>query len=454
MKLIHILTLAGGVFCLSLQSCDYTDLSPETFVGEKEAFRDVESVGKVVTGTFGLVSLRTSMGISEYIADDVVQGGDAGGAGTNLYAWTYADDGESSAIWGGQYSIINNANRIIHKGGKVSVSGDAEQKKLNNHLGQAYFLRAYAHFELLRFFSDFQDQDALGIPYVTYPHVLGLPPRDKVSDCYDYLMDDLETAYELINNESNKAYATLAAVQALRARISLYRQDYARATAYASEALRIVPMESVEKFADIWSDKTRDGVIFVLPRFKGNSEIGGLFVGSDNSNVFGPSEAYMANYSNEDTRKNVYFGTGPDRGGSIVDRVHKYIGSPSNIGLNDEKVLRSAEMKLIIIESYARRNYLAEANRDLNDFRRLRIKNWTNQSYDSATLLEEILKERRRELAYENHRLFDLRRYKKSIKRDSGQELSADHYRMIMPIPKSEIQANENLKGQQNEGYY
>lgn len=454
MKLINILTFAGVLSAAALQSCNYTDLQPETFVGEEVAFKNVESVGKVVTGAYGTMSLRSSMAISEYIADDVVQGSDAGGTGTNLYAWTYADDGESANIWSQQYSIINNANRIIHYGAEVTPQNEAEVKQLDNYIGQAYFLRAFAHFELLRFFSYFQNEDELGIPYVSYPHVLGLPARDLVEDCYDNILNDLATADEMITNTTDKAYATPAAIQALMARVSLYRKDYSRALICANEALKLVPMETAANFEAIWTDKSRDGVIFVLPRFKGNTPIGGLFIGSDNSSVFRPSTKYMNSYLNKDVRKSIYFGKGPDRSGETVDRVHKYSGTSATVGLNDEKVLRSAEMKIIVAEAYAHLNEIEKANKTLNEIRALRIEGWTDLYYPyKEMLLDEILKERRWELAFENHRFFDLRRYNKDIVRDNGKTLKADHFRMVMPIPRAELQANENIKDQQNIGY-
>lgn len=454
MKLKYILILVIGFTLPTLQSCNYTDLSPETFVDESVAFKDVNAVGKVVTGTYGLLSLRSSMGISEYIADDLVQGSDAGGAGTSLFSWTYADDGESSSVWYKQYSIINNANRIIIKGGELVPTTKTDEGLLESYLGQAYFLRAYAHFELLRFFAYFDEEDELGIPYVTYPHVLGQPGRDIVEDCYDYIVNDLMLADEMIDNSSDKTYATQAAVKALLARVSLYRKDYSRAIICAKEVLNVVPMETASEYESIWTDKSRSGVIMVLPRHKGDAPIGSLFIGSDNSSIFKPSQSAMNAFPQDDVRKKIFISKGPDRGGAIVDRVSKYLGTSATVGLNDEKIFRSAEMKLIIAEAYANQGKLNEANQELNELRQLRIKNWSNINYNNQDmLLEEILKERRRELIYENHRFFDLRRYKKPIKRDDGKTLAADHFRMVMPIPKSELQANDKIKDQQNIGY-
>ena len=71
-------------------------------------------------------------------------------------------------------------------------------------------------------------------------------------------------------------------------------------------------------------------------------------------------------------------------------------------------------------------------------------------------ILEEIFLERRRELAFEGHLLFDIMRNKKNIIRDKGCigntcDLSYPSDFMILPIPFSSTGLNENME--QNDGY-
>lgn len=450
-KILFIFLLTTFAF----YSCDYTDIDPSDF--NSDPFRDLQGVEGTVNGAYSLMDLRITLSLAEYIADDVKQGGQAGGAGTDSYAWSYsAGTGDHNGFWTKQYQIINLANRIIAYGKDTPVGNEAEQKQLNDYLGSAYFIRAYAHFDLLRFFSNFKNEDVLGIPYVSNPHVLGQPARDKVGDCYDYVMKDLDRAFNLLENVTpkNTAYASKAAVNALRARVSLYRGKYLHAYVYSTDAQRGIAQASAEDYPLVWADKSNAGIILKLPRSAGQSRIGGLFIGQDNSHVFGPSNSYIGIYDNNDIRKNVFFGKGPDREGDEVNIIKKYIGTPDNIGLNHEKLLRVEEMKLIEIESLIFQDRLSDANDQLNKFRASRIKNWGNKSYDKAALIEEILLERRRELAFEGHRFFDLRRHAKNIVRDNGSTLAADDYRQLMPIPQAEMEANSNIpKSDQNPGY-
>ena len=56
-------------------------------------------------------------------------------------------------------------------------------------------------------------------------------------------------------------------------------------------------------------------------------------------------------------------------------------------------------------------NDVSAALQLLNDFRRTRIQNYTDEVYGQQELVQEIRDERRKELCFEGHRWFDLRRY-------------------------------------------
>lgn len=442
---------------LGFQSCNFNDVSPSDSVANP--FQDLYGVEQTVKGAYTLVRLRPIVRLADYIADDLVQGGQAGGAGTDSYAWSYsAGTGDHNGVWEHQYKIINQANRIIKYAPELKVESDAQQQKLDDLIGQAYFLRAYAHFDLLRFFSDFKNENALGIPYMLEPTIFGQPGRDKVSICYDRAISDLTTAKAMLSNNTAKdnAYTSKVAADALLARIYLYRGKYAEALPLAQSVLTTVPMATTAEYAKVWTDESQSGVIWKRKCFVSEDRFGGIFVGQDHSSVFAPSKKYMAAYDvDNDIRASIFFGQGPDRLGNTVDVVKKYYGSETTIGVVDEKMLRSEEMKLIEIECLARLDKLSESNAELNAFRLSKINTWVDKDYAKAELLDEILLERRRELALEAHRLFDLRRFAKDIVRDNNTTiLKAGDYRFIMPIPLAELEANGGItKADQNPGY-
>ena len=58
-----------------------------------------------------------------------------------------------------------------------------------------------------------------------------------------------------------------------------------------------------------------------------------------------------------------------------------------------------------------------------------------------------------RDRVWEGHRLFDARRLKVTMTRE-GKTISADDYRLTLPIPQAEIDANSGIsESDQNYGY-
>ena len=82
----------------------------------------------------------------------------------------------------------------------------------------------------------------------------------------------------------------------------------------------------------------------------------------------------------------------------------------------------------------------------LNDINLLRGR--ANAPALTAVTLDEVLFERRLELAFEGHRLHDIRRTQGTIG-----SMAYDAPELVFPIPQREIDANPVLATQQNPGY-
>jgi len=219
--------------------------------------------------------------------------------------------------------------------------------------------------------------------------------------------------------------------------------------------LKEKPLAGRDNYAAIWSDESNDDIIFKLKKASGEEFIGTMFFSADNSSAFEPSTELIQSYDNADIRLTTFIGDGVDREGVKVKRVNKYKGTPENVGLADQKLLRSSEMILIMAEAKMQTNDLDAANNLLNQLRAARIEGWDMQKYASKDkFVEELLLERRRELCYEGHRFFDMRRYNIPIyKPVIKKTLEVDNYRRIMPIPLAEMQGNPVIAQQQNPGY-
>lgn len=443
---------------LLVSACSYTDLEPTDKVGDKEIFSSTAALEQTVTGVYSKMSLRRIIQMSSVLSDDVYKGGQNGGAGDDTYQWTYtASTGDHNDLWAKQYEVINMVNRILkHADGVPAVSEDEKASK-NNSIGTALFIRAYVYMDLLRFFADPDAGDAYGIPYTLTPVILETPGRNTVNECFSLMQKDLEEALPLITQvrPDDPAYVSRTAVNALLARISLYKRDYAKAYAYAAAALAEKPLAGLEEYGAIWSDESNADVIFELKKLSGEEAIGTIYFSADNSSAFEPSSELIDCYPEGDVRLPIFIGDGVDREGVAVKRVNKYKGTPENVGLADQKLLRSSEMLLIMAEAKAESNDRVEANRLLNQLRAARIRGWQPKEYGSKEeLIREILLERRRELCYEGHRFFDLRRHGLPIVKPMiNKTLEVGNYRWIQPIPLGEMQGNPVIAGQQNPGY-
>lgn len=456
MKTLYRALCIGGM-ALMTASCNYTDLQPTDQIGDDMIFSSVAALEQTVTGAYAQMSAKQIIRVTAVLSDDVIKGGQNGGAGDDTYQWTYtASTGEHTDIWSKEYNVINQVNRILKGAESVEPITDEEIARKNNSIATAKFLRAYNSLELLLFFSDIENEDSYGIPYVTEPVVLETPGRNTVKECFDFMIQDLTEARPLLSQVTpdNPAYVSQTAVDALLARIYLYKKDYGKAYQYADAALQQKPFATMNEYADIWSDVSDADIIWKLKRLVGEETIGTIFWSADNSSSFEAAPELINAFPAGDIRLNLFVGDGVDRDGVAVKRVNKYKGTEANVGLADGKMLRASEMQLIKAEAIAYTD-LDKANDLLNELRRERIQGWVNQNYATFDeFIEELLLERRRELCYEGHRFFDMRRFGKSLyKPVIKKTLEAGNFRWLMPIPLSELQGNSVIAEQQNPGY-
>jgi hypothetical protein len=157
-------------------------------------------------------------------------------------------------------------------------------------------------------------------------------------------------------------------------------------------------------------------------------------------------------FGTTDVRKSLY-PTGNRPAGVPAVFINKYTGLSGD--RSDTKVLRMSEMYLIAAEASVA-TYETDARFYVNEITRLRFANTIVST--GATLYEYILNEGRKELAFEGDRYLDLQRLKRDVVRSTNYPAAArniayTNYRMILPIPKSEVDANPNIKPQQNDGY-
>jgi hypothetical protein len=476
MKLKKILIIAAmGV---TISSCKKLLTIPDTdLLAGDVALSTVSYTEQAVIGIYAAMNAEMSILLNAVFADEVAKSEFYNAVTTHEWQYGPADVGlrDSYTAIGHTYNVVNRANIVLAAlpGADSTKAGD--EVKRARLKGEALFLRAWAHFEAFRYYCGNYDPDGLGMPYMETSDIKS-HPRIKMGPYFDKLRADLAAAKLLVpNNLTDISRVTAAAVSGLQARVALYMRDWANAEIYATEYITAVPLATRANFPGIWTDANTNEQAFRLVRNTSN-RIGSLFRGtSSNATSSGiglvtwkPSEKLWSSYDQvNDIRFASYLKDEPllAAGGRPSRIIQKYAGTgyaTPNENVNNNKMFRTGEMYLIRAEARAELGRFSGANgadADVNTLRAARINGYVNVTFTSKQeAIDAILLERFKELPFEGHRFFDLRRKGLPVTRiaadapsSAGTTLPAGNFRFVLPIPLPEITANPDM--QQNPGY-
>lgn len=247
--------ILGLTFTVS--SCKkFTDLVPNNSFAEEEAFTTTDRVAQAVNGVYsaaqaGAYTDGTNRGYPFGAANTEQQ--DARGediiAVPSFYLITYettnaTNSPNGTAMWETLYALINRANVVI-EGVQSAVSKNVITADLGKQYeGEARFLRALAHHELLIHFARPYGHSAgashAGVPYRTVP--VNTPERvaqnnnqsrNTVKECYDKIIEDLNFAESNLpptysTSNLKITHATKGAAIAEKTRIYLHMNNWAK----------------------------------------------------------------------------------------------------------------------------------------------------------------------------------------------------------------------------------
>lgn len=430
------------------------DVKPTEIIDRTLAFQSIDDVNAGVLGVYAGLSTHT-ISTNTLIADEAMWPAENNtGRGTLMYSWRQDPvNPEAIAPWQSFYQVLDRANRILDVIDGVYATPQEETLR-NQYKGELLALRAYCHFELLRLYAVDYEPASPGVP-IMKTSVIGKPARETVGKVFEQINADLLLAKSLIPATFvNRSRITKQAVSAIQARAALWQKDWDAAITYTSEVINAMPLATIAQFPDIWLDKSNVEVIWELKREAQDAKFGDFYRDGSDKILFAPS-AELRNTMNAptDVRFNTYMRELSPARWAVV----KYVGGQSALAnLVDIKLFRVAEMYLVRAEAYAAKGVpgLTDGTADLNALRTQRINGYTPQIFaDPASLMDAILLERFKELAFEGHRYLDLRRKNMDITRlpeDAIQaptaiRLTAADKAYYLPIPLREIQANENV---------
>lgn len=456
---IVFLTLAAAI---SFASCkkEFLELNPPTSVVTNQALGTEADLQIALRGSYaGLRSTnlygRTIPMINDIMADNAYQHATNGNRYTlyNNYSFNVTD-GDAGGIWASGYNVILRVNNIINA--PLASSENVDQYK-----GEAYAIRALAYFTLVREFARpyTDDPNGLGVPIVTVYDPFLKPARSSVSDVYTLILDDLNKAFTLMTKFTNSSQFSKYAAKALEAKVLLHMDRKAEAKTAALDVINNGPFTPIDaaSYVGYWENPAIrtdhvETIFEVSSDAVGNNAfdaISYLYSQGGNYGDYVMPQDFYDLFEATDVRKGLYPITPrPKPSGDPVIAIEKY--PAINGDRSDTKVLRLSEMYLIAAEGSTDE---AEARTYLNFITSRRGASEITST--GAQLFEDIITERRKELAYEGDRYQDMQRLKRTIERPeeypSGvRSVEYSNYRRILPIPQVEVDANPNIRPQQN----
>ena len=346
------------------------------------------------------------------------------------------DNGFVSGAWLAGYKAINDANNVL---ANLTV---LTAKDLNRVQGEAEFIRAASYFELVKMFAkDWSDGDPNtnpGVPLVLTPTESitdgSKVKRNTVAEVYAQVIKDLKDAEAKLPT-SNGVFATKAAAEAILARVYLQQADYANAAQAANNAINNSGATLMPSYADAFGpSNTKEDIFDIQVTSSSGVNDFNTYYSSSQRGDIQINDAHFLLYNPNDDRLNLFYN---DNGSIYTGKFEELYGNVHTI--------RVAEMYLIRAESNFRMG-TAVGDAPANDINRIRARVNLAPIPAGSLTLDQILLERKLELAFEGFSLDDVKRLHLSVG-----TLPWNSPKLIFPIPKREIIVNSNLT--QNQGY-
>ncbi len=441
--------------------------------------------------------LRQYYQLSDFASNDIVCGYKTEDDLINSFRYNdrASEKSNINSFWEVSYKIIYGSNVAIQM---------ADQKgsdPVTNYLkGECYFLRAFATHSLVRLFARPYSTANSSMPGVILRESSadGAPKaRATLAETYDYIISSLKTAAFLMTEQppdarNSKGFASKYSAWALLSRVYLYMGDFQNSIAYADSVMNseAYSLETAETYPAYFANAQNSSeTIWCIPFLaiddKKEAAVASMIYNGANCwgeegaspsllNVMGFGTSMM----DIDVRWKYIETSNPGlKNGVNIYYISKFSGQDGSPTLSSPVMLRLAEVYLNRAEAYAKTGNVSGALDDLNEIRTNRmvvpeggslddyLYNAERDGITSANILDAVLKERRIELAFEGHGIFDILRNGQDLVRNywgyhldnyngiptssepgmdvSGVVIHASDPSTVYPIPSSEISTNK-----------
>ncbi|NII81147.1 MULTISPECIES: RagB/SusD family nutrient uptake outer membrane protein [unclassified Pedobacter] len=469
---------------LGLSGCKKTlETSPKDSIASSQALTNITGVSSLLNTVYSNLRGTGYYGQSFKINPDIMADNIYPIPGLNsnrLITNSINAPGAHMSLWGLYTSGINQANLVIQAVGNVAGS----QADKNKILGQAYGLRALFYWDLVKLYG-YNPQFIVngfnqGVPLVLKPTAtladVVFPARNTVEEVYKQVETDLLAAESLLDNSAGNRYVTKTVAQAILSKVYLYWGKYTESATYADKAIATAGSTFVTGPAytsSFYADNNPEAIFNIVitsEQSNGNESLQSYYAqfpadygkrqdqtAFDNNSEpkvgygdFTPTPELLALYETNDVRRGTI--TTGKKSNVTVNYVRKWVPTNGVNFLQNIPLLRVSELYLIRAEANFRAGTAIGATAQ-SDLDKIRIRAGLTSVPVSIAA---ILKERRIELAFEGDRWFDLVRLGLDVPKSSALGSIAPiayntDYRILAPIPQSDLSVNPNLI--KNPGY-
>jgi len=510
--------LIAVILCLSIGACSDLEENALSDLNPDERVIDLETVETTINGAYGHLTARAFMsralGLTLMLRSDMVDIGNPSTrservdhdqftvAAGNPLILNQANPERS--FWPRLYQMVRGANETLRE---LEQLEDADTDLVEEIAGRARFIRGFAYYHLVRLFGD--------IPYLdenTTTVDASVAPRTPVETVYQAIIADFQYAKETLPSvRSDRSLPGKAAASAFLASVYLTRGEYQLAYDEATDIISKAgtydlalepdyrnifhavntdaskePIFVIDFVATNIDDESRD-YLAAFTGFYGQA----TYYPTGGWSVVVPAQAVYDTWEEGDYRKEVNlddqaltnsgevipFTQFSSLDGRNANRPHisKYTAMAGDTPIantsgrdsdSNYQMMRYAEVLLIAAEAAIELGRTSEADAWINMIRE-RARNGDGSGAPSSVpadisgaTIDDVLEERRLELAFEHKRWYDIvrRRLGEKVFGPNGFETelqgtqnfdpSRDY---LLPIPPIEITNNPSIT--QNPGY-
>lgn len=492
------------------------EIDPRQSIEASTALSTREGINASITSIYGRLKSarfygRDLIAVSEALSDN----GFATNKSGRLLPEAQNNQGATftGTIWSSGYGGINQINLTLEAIPRLPSSLSVTPAEVARWEGQLYFLRGLLYFEMMKVYAYIPGavvgpNDRGGVPLITRgissadSALALLPSRAPIDDCYAQIVSDFTTANSrLLNTAAGAATSTAnkAAAQALLARVNLYRKNFPEAKRWADSCIANAGsrITTTSTYVAGWRAEYQPEALFqvrfatvaenigvneslqtsfstllapggtvtggfgdLVPTLTLLPDLGITLVGGNTTASFAATAAIGSRSTDV---RNLIFEVGTNGRGLSKVECTKFLGKNGAPNLDNVPVIKISEIYLIRAEAQlAAGSSVANLAAGLADLKFVKSRRYTDyvgsteETNDNAAtqdlLFEEVIRQRKIELAFEGQRFFDLKRLGRDlVKGPHYNPVAFTDTRILAPIPQGDVDGNPNLK--QNIGY-